>query len=212
MSNNRSMGASDWDSRYAASTLVWGSDPNQFFAAAVDHMAPGRSLDVGCGEGRNTIWLASSGWDATGVDFSPVAIDKARQLAAHSGVEATFVVADLESWSPEPETFDLVAWVYVHLPQPMRTAAVRRVLTGLRPGGLLVWVGHDLDNLTHGVGGPQDPAVLAGVDELTVMLDGLEIIEAKQVHRHVVSEPGHGTGPPDQPTVAIDQLVIARVL
>ncbi|MGD9792213.1 MAG: class I SAM-dependent methyltransferase [Acidimicrobiia bacterium] len=211
MGNNRTMGADDWDSRYSSTPLVWGSDPNQFFAATVESIAPGRSLDVGCGEGRNTIWLAQRGWDATGIDFSPVAIDKARQLATHSGVEATFAVADIEIWSPEPATFDLVAWVYVHLPEPVRTEAVKRVVTGLRTGGLLVWVGHDLDNITNGVGGPQDPAVLARVDELTAMLDGLEIVEAKQVLRNVATESGHGRSEPDKPSAAIDQLVIARV-
>jgi len=207
-----SMDAGDWDARYAKSPLVWGHDPNQFFAAAAEHLAPGRSLDVGCGEGRNTIWLARRGWHATGVDFSPVAIDKARQLAAHSGVEADFAVADLTVWEPDPAMFDLVAWVYVHFPEPTRSEAVHRALGALRPGGTLIWVGHDLDNIADGVGGPQDPAVLATVGDLTAMLssEDLDIVEARQVHRHIVTEVGHGDGSPHEPTIAIDQLVVAR--
>ena len=68
-----------WDTRYAAHDLVWGAAPNRFveeaFAAAP---ARGRALDLACGEGRNSIWLAERGWQVTGVDFSSVAIERAR--------------------------------------------------------------------------------------------------------------------------------------
>ena len=72
----------DWDARYAGEQLVWSAEPNRFLVAEVDGLPPGRALDVACGEGRNAIWLAEHGWMVTAVDFSAVAIDKGRRLAA----------------------------------------------------------------------------------------------------------------------------------
>ena len=68
----------DWDRRYAEVENLWAKKPNRFLVAEVEDLPPGRVLDLACGEGQNTIWLASLGWDATGVDYSEVAIAKAR--------------------------------------------------------------------------------------------------------------------------------------
>ena len=75
----------DWDARYAGEQLVWSAEPNRFLVAEVDGLTPGRALDVACGEGRNAIWLAEQGWTVTGVDFSPVALDKARRTGRSPG-------------------------------------------------------------------------------------------------------------------------------
>lgn len=76
------MNSAGWDARYQATDLVWGSDPNRFVAAEFDTLPPGRALDLGAGEGRNAIWLASRGWQVTAVDFSEVAIGRGRGLRA----------------------------------------------------------------------------------------------------------------------------------
>ena len=83
-----------WDRRYDATDLVWSDRPNRFLVDETVGLAPGRALDVACGEGRNAVWLAHRGWAVTGADFSPVAIGKARRLATAHGVEATFVEAE----------------------------------------------------------------------------------------------------------------------
>ncbi|MEX1287114.1 MAG: class I SAM-dependent methyltransferase, partial [Acidimicrobiia bacterium] len=75
------MDAEQWDARYADKELIWSAEPNQFLPPAVEGMRPGRALDLACGEGRNAIWLARHGWYVLGVDFSSVAIRKAKQLA-----------------------------------------------------------------------------------------------------------------------------------
>ena len=54
-----------------------------------------RAIDLGCGSGANSVFLAEHGFDVTGVDFSPVALGKARALATEHGVTATFVQGDL---------------------------------------------------------------------------------------------------------------------
>jgi len=64
----------DWDKRYASAENLWSAKPNRFLVAEVEHLEPGRALDLACGEGQNAIWLATHGWDVTGVDYSEVAI------------------------------------------------------------------------------------------------------------------------------------------
>ena len=79
------MDAAGWDARYAGSDLVWGNGPNRFVERELADLPPGRALDIACGEGRNAIWLAHRGWRATGVDFSSVAVERARRLAKVAG-------------------------------------------------------------------------------------------------------------------------------
>lgn len=67
-----------WDERYGTAELIWKADPNRFLVEELEGLAPGRALDIACGEGRNAIWLASMGWEVTGVDFSAVGLAKAR--------------------------------------------------------------------------------------------------------------------------------------
>src|SRR5690349_10831664 len=77
------MDAAAWDERYAATDLVWSAGPNQFVEAELGELAPGKALDLACGEGRNARWLAERGWHVTAIDWSSVAIEKGRQVSAH---------------------------------------------------------------------------------------------------------------------------------
>ena len=102
-----------WDQRYAAAELIWTAEPNRFLVAEVDGMAPGTELDLGCGEGRNAIWLASQGWDVIGVDFSRIGLDKAHQLAAQRHVAVEWILADVTTYRSARAAFDLVAILYL---------------------------------------------------------------------------------------------------
>lgn len=195
------MDAHDWDDRYAAQPLVWSAGPNRFLEVEAAELAPGRALDVACGEGRNALWLAERGWRATGVDFSPVAIDKARALAAQRGVEVEWLVADVTTWVPEHHAYDFVAVMYLQLPPDARTVAYRNAAAAVAPRGTLLVVAHDLENLEHGHGGPQDPAVLTTPESVADDLGDLTIVRAERVRRPVDTE----TGSVD----AIDTLVRA---
>ncbi|MFC5187688.1 class I SAM-dependent methyltransferase [Actinomadura harenae] len=177
------MDARGWDERYSGRDLVWSADPNRFVAEECAGLAPGRALDVACGEGRNALWLAELGWTVTGVDFSAVAIARARELAETRGISAEFLVEDVIAWEPPSEAFDLVVIAYLQLPEIGGVLA--RASEALAPGGVLVFVGHDRTNLTEGVGGPQDPAVLHTPADVTAALPGLTVQRAERVRRPV---------------------------
>lgn len=190
-----------WNQRYAGRELIWTAAPNQFLVAEVESLSPGRALDLGCGEGRNAVWLAEQGWNVTAVDFSDVGVGKGREMAANRGVEVDWVVEDLNSYQPQGGGFDLVIDFYIHLPPDQRQALTRKGATAVAPGGTLLIVGHHLDNLETGYGGPQDPELLHRPDVISSGLADLAVVKAKRVER-VVETDGSSV-------VAIDSLVRA---
>jgi SAM-dependent methyltransferase len=195
------MEARHWDERYGQKGFLWTAEPNRFLVAEVSGLAPGRALDVACGEGRNAVWLAEQGWTVTGVDFSPVGLDKARRLADARGVNVTFELADVTTYQPLAD-FDLVVVMYLHLPAAARTRAFVRAAAAVQRGGTLLVVGHDITNLTDGVGGPQDADLLYGPADVAADLAGLEIVKAERVRRPVTGD--------GEVRSAIDVLVRAR--
>lgn len=190
----------DWNERYAAVENLWASRPNRFLVAEVAELPPGRALDLACGEGQNAIWLASLGWAVRGVDYSDVAIAKARGRAERDGADVDFVCADLVTYEPEPEAFDLVIVLYLHIPSRERRGVLAKAAAAVAPGGTFLFLGHDLTNLTEGVGGPSDPDILASPEEIAGELPALEIEKATTFLRDVRG----------QERDAIDNLVRAR--
>lgn len=194
----------EWDARYAGPDLVWGAGPNQFVEQELSGLAPGRALDLGTGEGRNAIWLAGRGWKVTGVDFSAVGLARAERLAADRGVHVDWVVADLRVYVPDHGGYDLVLIAYLQLIAADLARVLHSASVALAPGGTLLVVGHDRENLTHGVGGPRDPGRLYTPESVAAALPGLRIRRAERRHRPVPTETGERT--------AIDTLVRAVAL
>lgn len=198
------MDAKAWDERYAAHEHVWGAEPNQFVRRMCESLPLGHALDLACGEGRNTLWLARLGWRAHGVDYSGVAIDRARRLAAAEPgqvqARATFAVGDVAADDFVAAPADLVLISYVHLPHDQHLRLLHTAAAAVRPEGHLVVVGHDRRNLDEGVGGPQDASLLYVPGDVAEVLrgDGLEIETASTVDR--VTAEG----------IALDTLVRAR--
>jgi SAM-dependent methyltransferase len=198
------MDREEWDRRYAGSELLWTAQANRFLVEESGDLSPGRALDVACGEGRNAVWLAERGWRVTGVDFSEVALEKARGLAEMRDVKAEWVQADLLEYQPAPRAFDLVIVFYLQVPAAERRGILRAAADAVAAGGRLLLVAHDSSNLEHGHGGPQNPAVLYTAADVVADLDnsGLEIERAELVGRPVET--------PDGERTALDALVRAR--
>jgi SAM-dependent methyltransferase len=191
-----------WDQRYSGPDLVWGAGPNRFVTEEVTALAAGRAIDLGAGEGRNAIWLAERGWKVTAVDFSAAGLARAGRLAAERGVSVDWVQADLLDYKPAPGGYDLVLIAYIHLPAASLAGVFRSAAAAVAPGGTLLVIGHDRDNITRGHGGPQDPGRLYTPAAVSAELDGLAIRRAEQVMRPVPTPEGERT--------AIDTLVRAE--
>jgi SAM-dependent methyltransferase len=204
------MNAADWDERYRAATThrhgrVWSSDPQQVVQELVQDLTPGSALDLGAGDGRNSVFLAQAGWEVTAVDFSAEGIRLARQRAEKVGVAATWLVADARSYAPDRE-FDLVIATYLHLSEAESRAVLSAAATWVAPGGHLLVLGHDKANLEAGAPGPSDPDVLYTPELLASCAVGLAIERCERLFRDAGSDP---EGPDDSAATAVDTLLFA---
>jgi 2-polyprenyl-3-methyl-5-hydroxy-6-metoxy-1,4-benzoquinol methylase len=99
--------------------MVSSRPPNTHLLKEVAGLPPGLALDAGCGHGSEAIWLASSGWRVTALDFSVTALDFGRSTAQAVGSDVAegidWTEGDLGSWVPPPRRYDLVSCLYVHV-------------------------------------------------------------------------------------------------
>ena len=144
--------AAIWDERYA--TEGWPTDPDPLLVQLVADLAPGAALDLGCGTGRNAVWLAQHGWDVTGVDSSTVGLAQANERAQQTGCALTTIAADLASYATAG-TYQLVVLANMHLPVESREHLFAAAKHAVAIGGHLYVVGHHVESL--GLAGPPDP-------------------------------------------------------
>jgi hypothetical protein len=132
-----------------------------------------------------------------------VAIEKALRIAEQRGVSITGVVADLDTYVPTAGGYDLVVVAYLQLVDARLTPILGRAAAAVAPGGWLVLVNHDAENLEHGYGGPQAIEVLSTPAQIVAALgDGFEIERAEVAERHVATDGGE--------RIALDTVVVAR--
>jgi SAM-dependent methyltransferase len=146
--------AAFWDERYAGHEPVWSGQANQRLVEQVGDLDPGTALDIGCGEGGDAVWLAQRGWTVLAVDVSSIAVDKARThaeatLRPEIAGRITWQQADIRTWQPPADAFDLVSMHYIHLPRALLADVQARLVPAVRRGGNVLIVNHDpLDLLT----------------------------------------------------------------
>ncbi len=198
-----------WDRRWsqalaAGAHAVDQRPPNAHLLAGVADLRPGRALDAGAGHGAETLWLAARGWEVTAIDFSATAVEHARSRADGLGADVAarieWIVADLATWIPAPERYDLVACLYVHVAGSV-PAMVRQLASGVASGGTLLLVGHRPVDPATGKATPAAGQVQVSVDGVLAALDPdrWEIVVAQERARDAT-----GSG--------VDAVVQARLL
>ncbi|SHI99796.1 Methyltransferase domain-containing protein [Roseomonas rosea] len=170
--------AAAWDARYTGGGFAFGEAPNRYLEAQAARLQPGmRALAIGDGEGRNGVWLAERGLDVTAVDWSAAGLAKARALAAARGVALHTMVADLTRWDWPASRFDLLAWIFVHLPPEDRATVAADAVAALAPNGLLVLEAFTPAQEGRRSGGPRDPELLWSGALVRQHFAGLELLE-----------------------------------
>lgn len=134
-----------WDSFYrdrAKTCPFFTASPCECLATWVDDglIPPGRALDLGCGSGRNAIFLARHGFAVEAVDYSETAIAWASERVAEAGVDVGLTCRNVFDLAPMAGRFDLVydSGCFHHIAPHRRATYVDIVLDALRPGG---WFG-----------------------------------------------------------------------
>lgn len=187
-----------WNNAYIEAGVPSGFEPEGLVLSAVEKLLPGTALDLGCGVGVNSIYLAEQGWQVTGVDWAEAAIKQARARARSKGLHARFVVADAAEWKPHGQ-FDLVLSTYALPPAgPQRQGVMETAAEAVAPGGTLLLIEWDRLMADAGFWKESD---LVSTDELVGNLHGLVVDRAELVevdfakHRANESSSGHDHEP-----------------
>lgn len=114
--------------------------PNKLLAETIKAHKPGKALDVGMGQGRNTLFLAQQGWDAYGVDIADEAVTLAQDNARKANLRITTFVQDASEFEFGTNRWDLVAFIYAG-----GRNQVQQVQQSLKPGGIVVIEGFHRD-------------------------------------------------------------------
>jgi cyclopropane fatty-acyl-phospholipid synthase-like methyltransferase len=183
-----------WQQRFGAPGYLFGTAPNAFLRAQAHLLRKGQiALAIADGEGRNGVFLAEQGLDVLSVDFSPLAQDKARKLAAVRGVTLHVEQADMVHWHWPQAAFDVVAAIFIQFATPPERAAIfTGIKRALKPGGLLLMQGYGLKQLEYKTGGPPDLERLYTRELLEQAFGDFSALEISE-HDSVIEEgAGHG--------------------
>lgn len=125
-----------WDERYASGQGPQSFAPHTWLVDQAWRLRPGRALDIACGVGRDSLWLARHGFQVHAVDLSAVALNKARAKAREMGVDARvqFIQADLTRFHFPRAHYDVIIGFYYW--EPAIRSALREAV---RPGGYLIY-------------------------------------------------------------------------
>jgi SAM-dependent methyltransferase len=142
-----------WQTRFGVPDYIFGKEPNAFLEAQAPRLRGLKTaLSVADGEGRNGVWLAEQGLDVLAIDFSAVALRKARALAEERGVRIATELADITTWHWPAQAFDVVVAIFIFVPPASRPAYFANLKKALKPGGLLLIEGYRPDR----TGGPPE--------------------------------------------------------
>ncbi len=124
-----------WDRYFTVDSPAFLTAPNAFLVSVIQGRKPGRALDVGMGQGRNTLYLAKQGWDVTGFDPAGKAVALAESRAKQQGLKIRTQVSLDKDFDFGRGQWDLILLSWMPANEPAR------ILEGLRPGGVLVFEG-----------------------------------------------------------------------
>jgi 2-polyprenyl-3-methyl-5-hydroxy-6-metoxy-1,4-benzoquinol methylase len=126
-----------WNKRFESEDSYLGERPSPFLAQEIERiktLTPGlHALDIACGEGRNSVFLARHGFRVTGLDISDIGLSKGRNRALAEGVIVDFQRVDLDGFLIE-ESYDLI----LNFNFLLRTL-IPAEIASLNPGGLLLF-------------------------------------------------------------------------
>ncbi|CAJ1501780.1 class I SAM-dependent methyltransferase [[Mycobacterium] burgundiense] len=197
-----------WEDRYAESERIWSGRPNARLVEVVSDLPTGTALELGCGEGGDTVWLAQRGWQVVAVDIANTALQRAAEALTAAGddlaTRVRFERHDLTVSFPQG-SYDLVTAHFLHSPHGWdRNPLMRRAAAAVAPGGRLLIVDHaeapPWSERIHDHEFPSAEAVVAG----------MELDPAQWERERVERAEWEGTGPDGRPGSLVDNVIVLR--
>lgn len=173
-----------WNSKYSqrqpAATLEadeWLIEAFETIIQTSPNLASGaKAIDIACGLGNNSIWLAQHGWDVDGIDISATGLDLANQSCTKAGTVVNWVEADLDDWRPDPKAYDL-AIIFRFLD---RVTIPQIVNAGVRTGGWLIYETFAAGQLERPGSHVRNPAFTLQADELLTLFTNFDVVKFRE--------------------------------
>lgn len=188
-----------WSNRYRdiGDQYLFGTEPSHFLANRADLFKKGESaILLADGEGRNSVWLAEKGLNATAIEISPVALEKAKKLAAARNADIDFIQSDMlfHNWNEADYIgkFDWVIGVFIQFVGREGMAQQFQIMKELtRPGGRILLHGYTSEQLEYKTGGPSDINNLYTGELLIEAFSGWRIKELIEYEADICEGVGH---------------------
>lgn len=174
-----------WDDRYSSEEFAYGEEPNNYLKEQIEKLKPGAILFPAEGEGRNAVFAAKLGWEASAFDISAEGKNKAIKLAQENNVSIDYQVGELETLNYQTEQFDAIALIYAHFPAEIKSVIHKTLDNYLRKGGIIIFEAFSKKHLEYlaindKVGGPKDIESLFSIEEIQSDFPNYEIIELEE--------------------------------
>jgi 2-polyprenyl-3-methyl-5-hydroxy-6-metoxy-1,4-benzoquinol methylase len=165
-----------WDALYKnrGDVYIYGKEPARFLVESLPLLPErGLVLDIAMAEGRNGVFMAQKGYDVEGVDISELAIRKAKRLAKEHKVKIKTIIADLSHYKIQPERYDIILCLYY-----LDRQLIESIKKGLKPGGVVVFENHTLENLKYNKAEPREYLLQDG--ELKSLFADFQILKYRE--------------------------------
>jgi SAM-dependent methyltransferase len=133
-----------WDALFNTRSYVFGKEPALFLKHNMRLLPLGRALDIAMSEGRNAVYLAKKGYSVDGVDYSNIAIRKAKMLARENGVTINCINADLNTYTIKPDHYEVIANINY-----LQRSLIPQIKRGLKKGGVVIFESWTVDQLKN---------------------------------------------------------------
>ena len=181
-----------WNERFSCENYLFGKQPNRYLLEKIALLRKGKALSIADGEGRNSVWLATQGFEVDAFDFSPVAIEKAQKLAHAHQVRVNFHCSDWQNFDWKPEQYDAIVGIFFQFADPeSRTKLFEKLNFALKPGGTLIIQGYGKSQMQYKSGGPGILENLYDEELLLSSFSSYKTLDLRTYLEEVDEGPGH---------------------
>lgn len=174
-----------WNQRYSQKEYAYGELPNEFLKIHLPNYAPGKILFPADGEGRNSVYAATLGWQTDAFDLSSAGKDKALQLAKKNNVSIHYQVGNYLELGYQANQFDAMAFIFAHFPASVKSQIHQNLCSYLKPGGIVIFEAFSKNHLSYNqanpkVGGPKEIDMLFSIEEIQNDFASFEILHLEE--------------------------------
>ncbi|MBX3043277.1 MAG: class I SAM-dependent methyltransferase [Candidatus Kapabacteria bacterium] len=175
-----------WNNRYSESDFAYGKEPNEYFKSKIDSLEQGKVLLPAEGEGRNAVYAALKGWEATAFDMSKTGRQKALQLASESAVEIEYLISDASEFSTDNK-YDAIGFVFSHFGKVQNNKIYPKLANMVKFGGHLIFECFSIKQIEYSdiSGGPRDIEMLFTTGDILQLFPDFEIIDLAEREKNL---------------------------